>query len=79
MAQKFEELAERLNKNEKLQLVEIDATANKIEGLNINSYPTLMMYPSGKKGSPIKYSGEYSVNAMESFVKQQATNKVIEK
>ena len=79
MAPKFEELAERLNKNEKLQLVEIDATANKIEGLNINSYPTLMMYPSGKKGSPIKYSGEYSVNAMESFVKQQATNKVIEK
>ena len=79
MAPKFEELAERLNKNEKLQLVEIDATANKIEGININSYPTLMMYPSGKKSSPVKYSGEYSVSAMEAFVKQQATNKVIEK
>ena len=79
MAPKFEELAERLNKNEKLQLVEVDATANKIEGMNITSYPTLMMYSAGKKSSPVKYSGEYSVNAMESFVKKQATNKIIEK
>ena len=79
MAPKFEELAERLNKNEKLQLVEVDATANKIEGMNITSYPTLMMYSAGKKSSPVKYSGEHSVNAMESFVKKQATNKIIEK
>ena len=72
----FEQMAANLMENKKLKLVEIDATANDIEGVNINSYPTLYLYPANKKRSPIKYEGGRTEDEMIKFISENAVNKL---
>jgi len=72
----FVELAESLKHNPNLRLVEVDSTKNDIEGVTINSYPTLYLYQSGKKKSPKKYEGGRTLSEMTTFLQENCINKV---
>ena len=75
----YEQLAEKLNNNDKLQIVEIDATMNTVPGIQITGYPTLIFFKNGQKEKPIIYNGEHNLSEMTSFIKENASRKIIDK
>ena len=72
----YNELGKKLKDSENIVIAEIDATANEIEGENIKSFPTLKLYPGGKKSNPIEYEGERNLNDMLEFIKKYSTNDI---
>ena len=72
----YNELAKKLKDNENIVIAEIDAYANEVEGIKINSFPTLKFYPGGKKSNPIEYDGDKNVNDLMEFVKKYSSNNV---
>ena len=53
----------------------MDITKNDYEGLIINSFPTIYIYPAGKKNKPIKYMGDRSLEDFCDFLVEEATFK----
>lgn len=49
MAPLYVELAEALADAENLVIAEMDATANEVEGVNIQGFPTIKFYPANNK------------------------------
>lgn len=47
MAAAWEELGERYKDHEDIVIAELDATANELENLTINGFPTLHYFPAG--------------------------------
>ena len=72
----YNELAKKLKDNENIVIAEIDAYANEVEGIKINSFPTLKFYPGGKKSNPIEYDGDKNLNDLMEFVKKYSSNNV---
>ena len=73
LSPKYIDLAKKLKKNRKLLIAEIDSTANEVEEVKINGFPTLKFYPGGKKSKPIDYDGDRSFDDMIKFIKDHAT------
>ena len=69
----YEELAKKMKKNENLKLVQIDSTKNEIPGIQIQGYPTLMLYRANDKKNPITYNGPRTLEEMEKFLKEQSS------
>eukprot|EP01022_Parablepharisma_sp_SALTPOND_P024442 TRINITY_DN5409_c5_g1_i1.p1 TRINITY_DN5409_c5_g1~~TRINITY_DN5409_c5_g1_i1.p1 ORF type:complete len:505 (+),score=83.00 TRINITY_DN5409_c5_g1_i1:527-2041(+) len=72
----YQTVAETLKSNNKLKLVDVDATKNDVEGLAIHSFPTIYFYPAGKKSSPVQYEGERTEEAITKFLQEKATNPI---
>ena len=49
MAPMYVELAEELAAANNLVIAEIDATANEVEGLQVQGFPTIKFYPANNK------------------------------
>eukprot|EP00826_Nyctotherus_ovalis_P008133 TRINITY_DN1209_c0_g1_i10.p1 TRINITY_DN1209_c0_g1~~TRINITY_DN1209_c0_g1_i10.p1 ORF type:complete len:507 (+),score=189.63 TRINITY_DN1209_c0_g1_i10:48-1523(+) len=75
----FVELGEALKGYKKVRLVEIDATKNDIEGVKVNSYPTLYLYQAGKKKSPKKFEGNRTLEEMKKYLEENCVNKIGER
>ena len=76
---KFEEVAKILKKdNPKLLLAKMDATANEVESVTIEGYPTIKFYPGNKKDKePIEFDGERSVPGVLKFLKEHVATKLV--
>eukprot|EP00826_Nyctotherus_ovalis_P017541 TRINITY_DN1516_c0_g3_i3.p1 TRINITY_DN1516_c0_g3~~TRINITY_DN1516_c0_g3_i3.p1 ORF type:complete len:471 (-),score=189.02 TRINITY_DN1516_c0_g3_i3:60-1472(-) len=72
----YVETAEELKNNKKLKLVEMDATKNDVEGVTVKSFPTIFLFPAGKKDAPVKFDGTRTVEGFTKFLKETATNPV---
>jgi hypothetical protein len=46
----------------------IDGEKNDIEGIAIESYPTILFYSAQKKDEPIKYEGQYLKEEIIKFI-----------
>jgi protein disulfide isomerase len=53
----WDELAETLSMVDNLVIAKMDSTANEVESVSVQSYPTLIFYPANKKGKPITHEG----------------------
>ena len=51
----------------KVTIAKVDATANDVPD-EIQGFPTIKMYASGKKDSPIEYKGDRSIEDLAKFV-----------
>ena len=71
----FNELGLKLKENDKITIAEMDITKNDYEDLIINSFPTIYIYPAGKKNKPIKYMGDRSLEDFCDFLIEEATYK----
>ena len=74
----YEQLGEAYQKNDdKLVLGKMDLEANdQPTGLNlkINTIPALFLFPAGKKNSPIRYQGDYSLASLKEFISENCTH-----
>lgn len=60
---------------DKVSVAKVDHTANEIE-IPIQGYPTIMLFPAGKKDSPITYQGARTLEALTEFIKENGTHKI---
>jgi len=58
-----------------LVIGKFDATQNDVTGLFFSGYPTLMLFPSGKKDEPVTYHGERSTEKILEFIASHCTHK----
>jgi protein disulfide-isomerase A1 len=78
LAPKYEELGALYSSAELSKLVsvaKVDATANDVPD-EIQGFPTIKLFPAGKKDSPIDYSGARTVEDLAAFIEENGTHKV---
>lgn len=78
LAPKYEELGELYSGDAFSKLVtvaKVDATLNDVPD-EIQGFPTIKLFPAGKKDSPIDYSGSRTVEDLVKFIEENGTHKV---
>jgi len=65
-----EQLATQGVKN--VVLAKVDSTANEIEGVSVQGYPTIKFYPAHNKGSPVDFDGERNADGIVKWLKEHA-------
>ncbi|KAF4655462.1 hypothetical protein FOL47_009422 [Perkinsus chesapeaki] len=61
-----------------LKIVKIDATQNELP-LRVDAFPTIMLYPAGRKHSPVYFQGKRTVENFIQFLKQNAVHEIRDK
>ena len=78
LAPKYEELGALYFNNpeyaNKVIVAKVDATANDVP-VEIQGFPTIKLFPAGKKDSPVDYAGSRTVEDLISFIKEHGTHK----
>lgn len=59
----------------KVAIAKVDATTNDVPE-KIQGFPTIKLYPAGKKDTPVDYSGNRSLEDLANFIKDNGSNKV---
>ncbi|KAF6015768.1 hypothetical protein HII12_000629, partial [Brettanomyces bruxellensis] len=57
---------------DKVVLAEIDHTANDIPGVDIQGYPTLILYPADGS-EPVEFQGQRTLEGMANFIKEKGS------
>lgn len=68
----YSSLANRLKDVKGIVIGKMDATANEVDGLNIQGFPTLKFYPRGRKSSPLDYNGERTEDGFIEYLKKNS-------
>jgi protein disulfide isomerase len=70
----YRDLAKRFKNSKRLVIAKMDATANDSpEPYTASGFPTIFFAPAGKKGTPIPYNGDRTVDSLTKFIKDHAT------
>ncbi|CCD22191.1 protein disulfide isomerase PDI1 NDAI_0A00310 [Naumovozyma dairenensis CBS 421] len=76
----YEELADVYASDKKASskvlIAEVDATANDISDLNIEGYPTIILYPAGKNAEPVTFTSQRTLDGFLKFLKENGSNRV---
>lgn len=76
LAPKYEELGALYASNsDKVTVAKVDATANDVPD-EIQGFPTLKLFPAGKKDAPITYKGPRTVEDLAKFIAENGTHKI---
>jgi len=78
LAPKYEELGQLYATEEFSKLVtiaKVDATLNDVPD-EIQGFPTIKLFPAGKKDSPVDYSGSRTIEDLVQFIKDNGSHKV---
>jgi len=54
----------------------MDSTANEVDGVNVQSYPTLIFYPANNKGKPVTHEGARKHDDLLEWLQDKTSNKV---
>jgi protein disulfide-isomerase A1 len=74
LAPKYEQLASAYAPlSDKVTIAKCDATLNDVDD-DIKGFPTIKLYPAGKKDSPVSYSGDRSIESLVEFIKENGTH-----
>lgn len=63
----WEELAEKFKDREDIVVAKMDSTANEVEDIKVQSFPTLKFFPKGSQ-EVVDYSGERTLEALSKFL-----------
>src|SRR5690606_32129087 len=69
----WETLAKNLAGIKDLVVAKFDATQNEVEGLEVKSYPTILLYPANNKQNPIKFTEQRSEENIWAWLKKHLT------
>ncbi len=79
LAPKYEELASLYFTNpeysERVTIAKVDATANDVPD-EVQGFPTIKLFPAGKKLEPVVYSGSRTIDDLVEFIKENGKHKV---
>ncbi|TGZ76966.1 protein disulfide isomerase [Ascodesmis nigricans] len=77
LAPKYEELGALYSAKfgDKVIIAKVDATANDVP-VEIQGFPTIKLFPAGKKDSPVDYNGSRTVEDLANFVRDNGAHKV---
>ncbi|QDS71388.1 hypothetical protein FKW77_002866 [Venturia effusa] len=76
LAPKYDVLGEAYKTHsDKVVIAKVDATANDVPD-EISGFPTIKLYPAGKKDSPISFEGSRTAADLAKFVAENGTHKV---
>lgn len=76
LSPKYDDLGSMFKENEdKVTIAKVDATANDVPE-EIQGFPTIKLYPAGKKDAPVDYSGPRTAEDLAAFVRDNGSNKV---
>jgi len=67
-------LAKILKPQNGIKFCIIDALKNDIEGLSVEYWPLLMLFPANNKNKPVEYKGERTEEEIVAFIKQYSDN-----
>jgi len=73
LAPVLDELATQLSSIKNLVIAKMDATANEVESVDVQGFPTLKFYPANNKDSPIDYDGDRTKEGLISWLKPKLT------
>lgn len=74
LAPKYEELAQKLAKEDSIVIAKMDATANDVpKPYEVQGFPTIYYAPKGSKNSPRSYEGGREVDDFIKFLAKEAT------
>jgi len=76
LAPVWEEVAEELEGISNLVIAKMDSTANEVDDLRVQSYPTLKFYPSNKKKKPVEFDGDRTKEGIIKWLKKHTTKVV---
>ncbi|XP_063976690.1 protein disulfide-isomerase [Diachasmimorpha longicaudata] len=68
----YEELAEKYKNSEDVVIAKMDATANELEEVKVNSFPTIYLYKKDTNEA-VEYSGERTVEGLSKFIESDGT------
>lgn len=74
LAPKYEELGTLYSSIPKVVIAKVDATANDVPE-EIQGFPTIKLFPAGRKSSPVDYSGARTVDDLAKFIEENGTHK----
>jgi len=72
----YEELAGNLKHNTNLIIAKMDSTANEVEAVSIQGFPTIKFFPANNKANPIDFNGDRTVEGFTKFLTENASNPV---
>ena len=77
---KLEKLAKKLKeRNPKLLIAKMDPTLNDVEGITIQKFPTIKLYPGNAKDKePLQFFTRRNIDSLFSFIKNNTYHKIIE-
>jgi len=69
----YDELAKKIQAtNPNVVIAKMDSTANEVDEVQIQGFPTIKFWPKGNKKSPMDYSGERDLNGFLAFLEKNA-------
>jgi protein disulfide-isomerase A1 len=75
----YDQLAADLKHNANIVIAKMDSTANEVDGVSIQGFPTIKFWPAGKKNSPIDFNGDRTLEGFNTFLQKHATNAIVPK
>ncbi|KAK2589720.1 protein disulfide-isomerase precursor [Conoideocrella luteorostrata] len=79
LAPKYDQLGEAYKKSEfkdKVVIAKVDATANDVPD-EVSGFPTIKLFPAGKKDAPITYNGARTVEDLIKFIEENGKHKAV--
>ena len=61
--------------SDKVVIAKVGATTNDVPD-DIQGFPTIKLFPAGKKDSPVAYSGDRTIEDLIKFIKENGSHKV---
>ena len=65
-----------LKHNKNLVIAKMDSTANEVENVSVQGFPTIKFWAAGKKNAPIDFNGDRTVEGFTTFLQKESTNAV---
>jgi protein disulfide-isomerase A1 len=75
----YNELAEKLKDNTNVVIAKMDSTANEVEEVSIQGFPTIKFWPANNKSRPIDFEGDRTVDGFVKFLEKHSTATKVEK
>merc|ERR1719356_614999 len=72
----YREVANRLDALDTLVIAKIDATANDVEGVDVEGFPTIKFWPADQKDEPLDYDGDRDEESIVAWLTEKATHSV---
>merc|ERR1712072_82472 len=76
LAPRYEAVATKLKSTSTILVAKVNAEANEIEDVQVDGFPTIKLWPAGKKHEPVDYQGERTTEAILSWLQGEVSHKI---